>query len=239
MSTPAPVSAAMPAQTIHGGAVNWERVWRQNGFTLVLFFIAGCLFCGAPPRIGASADTLAAFYDGNRIRIFIAVFLFGNALLNLLWFAATIASALREAGQAGWATAATASSAVVGGAFLMLLTVGAAVAYSINPSGNGTLASGLNDLLWVGIVMSSFPRAMLVMAGSFGLWRAGLISNTLFAAGVAAVVLVLFGGTTWIGTGIWAPDGAYSRLICPIINLAWFAAAAGVMTRLPATHGEW
>jgi hypothetical protein len=33
---------------------------------------------------------------------------------------------------------------------------------------------------------------------TFGLWRAALISNALFAAGVAAVVLVLLGGTTWL-----------------------------------------
>ena len=30
-------------------------------------------------------------------------------------------------------------------------------------------------------------RAMLIMAGTFGLWRAGLISNARFAAGVAAL----------------------------------------------------
>jgi hypothetical protein len=239
MQTFAPSPAAMRVDTTKAGAVNWERVWRQNGITFVLFFVAGYLFFGAPPKIGAPADALAAFYDGNQIRIFIAVFLFGNALLNLLWFTATITSTLREAGQGGWATAATASSAVVGGAFLMLLTVSMGLAYSIAGYGNSALTSGLNDLLWLGIVMSSFPRAMLVMAGSFGLWRAGLISNTLFAAGVAAVVLVLLGGTTWIGNGIWAPDGAYSRLICPIINLAWFAAAGVVMSRIPATRGEW
>jgi hypothetical protein len=32
---------------------------------------------------------------------------------------------------------------------------------------------------------------MLIMSSAFGLWRAGLISNALFAAGVATVVLVL------------------------------------------------
>jgi hypothetical protein len=32
---------------------------------------------------------------------------------------------------------------------------------------------------------------MLIMSAAFGLWRAGLISNEFFAAGVAAVVLAL------------------------------------------------
>ena len=39
---------------------------------------------------------------------------------------------------------------------------------------------------------------MLIMSGVFGLWRAGLISNAVFTAGVAAVVLGVLGGTTWL-----------------------------------------
>ena len=54
------------------------------------------------------------------------------------------------------------------------------------------LLGGLNDLVWAGVVLSSFPRAMLIMSAAFGLWRAGLISNRLFAVGVAAVVILPF-----------------------------------------------
>jgi hypothetical protein len=48
---------------------------------------------------------------------------------------------------------------------------------------------------------------------------ARLISNGLFAAGVAGVVLTLLGGTTWQGGGFWAPDGAYSRYVSPMISI--------------------
>ena len=111
--------------------------------------------------------------------------------------------------------------------------------YSIAGAGNGALASGLNHLVWAGIVMSSFPRAMLIMAGSFGLWRAGIISNRLFEAGVGAVVLGVAGGTTWMSSGIWTPDGVYSRLIFPIIGLVWIIVVSAVLKRAPATRGEW
>src|SRR5690348_12556122 len=67
--------------------------------------------------------------------------------------------------------------------------------------------------------MRTFPRAMFIMAGTFGLWRAGLISNALFAAGVAALVLVLLGGTTWMSEGFWTPASPYSRFVSPIIGL--------------------
>jgi hypothetical protein len=90
------------------------------------------------------------------------------------------------------------------------------------------------------VVLSSFPRAMLIMAGTFGLWRAGLISNALFAAGVAAVVLVLLGGTTWVRGGFWAPDGDYSRFVSPILGLVWVVVVSRVLlTRSPATRAGW
>src|SRR6267378_1831648 len=89
------------------------------------------------------------------------------------------------------------------------------------------------------VVFSSFPRAMLVMSGSFGLWRAKLISNRLFGAGVAAVVLGVLGGTTWMSGGFWAPDGVYSRFVWPIIGLVWVVVVSRVLARSPATRTGW
>ncbi len=82
---------------------------------------------------------------------------------------------------------------------------------------------------------------MLIMSGTFGLWRAGLISNALFAAGVAAIVLVLAGGTTWMSGGFWAPDGAYSQFVSPpIIGLVRVVVVSRVLlTRTPATRAGW
>src|SRR4029077_2809148 len=134
----------------------------------------------------------------------------------------------------------TASSAAFGGLFLLLIAVCAALAYSIAGSGNHALTSGLNDFAWDSVVLSSFPRAMLIMAAAFGLWRAKLISNALFAVGVAAVVLVLLGGTNWLTGGFWAPDGVYSRFISPVIGLIWVAVVSWVLlTRSPAARVGW
>ena len=220
----------------------WEKLWRGSGVSAVALFIVGYFVFGSLPRIGAPADTVVAFYANHHTRILLAAVFFGlGGVLNLMWFAAAIRGTLREAGQAGWGAAATASSAALGGVFFVLIAVTAALAHSIAGSGNGVgaLTSGLNDLVWAGVVMSSFPRAMLIMAGSFGLWRAGIISNGLFGAGVAAVVLGVAGGTTWMSSGFWAPDGLYARLIWPIIGLVWILVVSGVLKRVPATRGEW
>ena len=215
----------------------WERLWRTAGIQSLLCFIIAYIVYGHQPPVGASTDALAGFYDGNRVRILIAAVFYGLAVLNLMWFAAAIKTTLADAAQDGWGAAATASSAALGALFLLLTGVVTGLAYS---SGNHILASGLNDFVWAGFVLSSFPRAMLIMSAAFGLWRARQISSALFSVGVAAVVLVLLGGTTWLSGGFWAPDGIYSRLVSPGIGLVWGLVVSGVLlTRSPATRAGW
>ena len=218
----------------------WERLWRTGGIQSFACFITAYIIYGNQPQVGALPDALTAFYAGSGSRILIAAVFYGLAILNLMWFAVAIKATLADAGYDGWGTAATASSAALGGLFFLLVAVVAVLAYSIAGSGNHALTSGLNDFVWAGFVLTSFPRAMLIMSSAFGLWRAGQISNALFSAGVAAVVLVLLGGTTWLSGGLWAPDGAYSRFVSPAIGVVWGMVVSGVLLRRsPATRAAW
>lgn len=203
----------------------WEHLWRTSGIQSVLLFIIAAVIYS---------------YDGNRTLTLISAVFFGMATLNLVWFAASLRTTLADAGQDGWGAAATGSSAMVGGLFLLLITLVSALAYSITDLGDHALTSGLNDFAWALVVLTSFPRAMLIMSGTFGLWRAGLISNTLFAAGVAAVVLVLLGGTTWLSDGFWSPHGVYSRFVSPVIGIVWVLVVSRILlTRSPAARTGW
>jgi len=218
----------------------WERFWRLGGIQFLGLLIVAYLAYGTQPHVGAAADTVAAFYQADRTRILIASVLGGLALLNLMWFAAALRTALADAGQDGWGAAATTSSAALGGLFLLLVAVSAALACSSEGSASAALLPGLNNFLWAGFVMSSFPRAMLIMSAAFGLWRAKAISNAMFGIGVGAVVLVLLSGTTWMSAGFWAPDGAYSRFISPAIGLLWLMVVSRVLlTRSPAARTAW
>jgi hypothetical protein len=238
--TSAPTTATTSAPSVYTTRTYWEHLWRTSGIQFVAFFIITSVIYGYQPQVGASAEALTAFYSGDRTRILIAATLSGLNLLNLLWFAAALRTTLADAGQDGWGAAATASSAVFGGLTLLLISISGALAYSIAGSGNNTLTSGLNDFAWALVVLTSFPRAMLIMSGAFGLWRAGLISNALFTAGVVAVVLGVLGGTTWVSGGFWAPDGAYSRFVSPILLLVWVVGVSRVLlTRSPATRAAW
>ena len=218
----------------------WEHLWRTSGLQFAGFFIMTSVIYGYQPQIGASPDALIAFYNGERARILVAAAFSGLNLLNLLWFAAALRASLSEVGQDGWGAAATAASAAFAALSLLQVSVGAVLAYSIAASGNNALTSGLNDFSWVLVVLTSFPRAMLIMSGVFGLWRAGLISNAPFAAGVGAVGLGVLGGTTWLSGGFWAPDGGYSRFISPLLLLLWVLVVSRVLlTRSPATRAAW
>jgi hypothetical protein len=215
---------------------DWERNWRGSGVFFVVAFIVGWIIYGSQPKVGSSAAELVSFYDGDRTRILIAATLLALNVLNLMWFAAALSSVLRDAGKGGWGTAATASSAALGGVLFVLFTLNLALAYSIAGSGNSQITSGLNDLSWILTIVASFPAAMLIMSGSFGLWRAGIISSASFSAGVAAMLVVLIRATTWAGDGFWAPDGVYSQFISTIVALAWVAVVSGFLyMRSPST----
>jgi hypothetical protein len=220
------------------GQAFWERLWRASGLNFVVFFLIAALLYGAQPQVGAPAAALQAFYSGERTRILAAGALSGLNVLNLMWFAAALRSTLTDAGQGGWGSAATAASAAFGAVYLLMIGVGATLAYASNGGSDGFI-SGLHDFGWTLFVLSAFPRAMLAMSAAFGLWRAKLISNALFGVGVGVVVLGVLSGTTWLD-GLWAPDGVFSRFVSPAVGIAWILAVSWVLlTRSPPARAEW
>ena len=115
-------TTAMPSSaSVYTTPAFWERLWRTSGIQFVGLFIIASLIYGTQPQVGASADALTAFYNGDRTRILIAVFCFGLNLLNLLWFTMAVRTTLADAGQDGWGAAAIAASAAFGALFLLLL----------------------------------------------------------------------------------------------------------------------
>ena len=86
-SMSASTSAVLPT-SVYTTPAFWERLWRTAGVQALALFVVAYFIYGTQPQVGASADTIVAFYDGNRTRILIAAALCGVAMLNLLWFAA-------------------------------------------------------------------------------------------------------------------------------------------------------
>jgi hypothetical protein len=97
----------------------WELLWRTSGIQFVGLFILAYVIYGSQPQVGASPETLVAFYHGDRTRILIAAVISGLNVLNLMWFAAALRTTLADAGQDGWGAAVTASSTAFAGLFLL------------------------------------------------------------------------------------------------------------------------
>ncbi len=98
----APTTAMTSSTSVYTTPAFWERLWRTGGIQSILCFIIAYLVYGHQPEVGASANALVAFYDGERIRILIAAVFYGFAILNLMWFAAALRTTLADAGQDGW-----------------------------------------------------------------------------------------------------------------------------------------
>src|SRR5215218_2439769 len=127
-------------------SVNWERYGRATGIVFVVLYIVAFLIYGDQPKIGASTSDIVSFYDGDRGRILTAIAIFGIAIAFFLWFVAAIASALRDAGKAGWGSATIAAGTALAALFYLLITITAGLAYSIAGSGDEGVITALSDL---------------------------------------------------------------------------------------------
>jgi hypothetical protein len=102
---------------------DWDRIWRGSCIGAVLFLVVAGALYGTSPKVGASAEKLVSFYDGDRTRILIATVIFCIGFLNLLWFAVALSTDLRDTGKGGWGAAVTASSAALGAILFTRMTV--------------------------------------------------------------------------------------------------------------------
>ena len=212
ISTAAPVATAAAPKY---GAAFFEHLWRGAGVQAVAFAIVGLVVYNFLP--------------------FVAAPIFGLAILNLTWFMAALRTTLADHGLDGWGAAGTAASAAFAGIAFALVAIAITVP-TLAGSGNEVLVAGLTSLAGVVWVLSSFPRAMMVMAGSFGFWRAALITRQQFLVAVGLVILGVLGGTTLFASGFWAPYGLFSLIILPALELVWVVAAGRVLNRAPSTR---
>jgi len=218
MSATTPSTTTTTAATPKYGAAFFEHLWRGAGVQAVAFAVIATAISFIQP-----------------VGPFIAAPIFGLAILNLTWFAAALRTTLADAGLDGWGAALTTASAGVAGLLLVLVALMTTIA-SIGDTADAALVSGLTTFGSIAFVLSSFPRAMFVMAGSFGFWRAGMISNRQFGLAVGLVILGVLGGTTLFTDGFWSPTGLLSLVILPALELVWVVAAGRVLNGAPSTR---
>ena len=141
----ASTSTTSPA-SVYTTPAFWERLWRAASIQSVLCFIVAYIVYDHQPQVGQSADALADFYDGGRMRILIAAVFYGLAVLNPMWFEGALRTPWRM-GDKSVGAGRRPPPVPPGALFLLLIAVVAALAYSIAGSGTHMLTSGPNDFV--------------------------------------------------------------------------------------------
>src|SRR5439155_13467857 len=187
--------------------LNWERYGRATGIVFVVLFIVSFVIYGSAPKVGASTADITSFYVGDRGKVLTAMVLFGLAIVFLLWFVAAIASALRDAGKAGWGSATIATKTTLNTIFLVLIALNAALAYSIAGYGDQGVITALSDMCWIVGVTVSYPAALPIGAPSLRLSGTTLVPNWSSQVVIVAALLIQLGGTQWAPNAAEAQEG--------------------------------
>lgn len=210
--------------------MNWERWARAAGIGFVLFAVAAFVVGGEPPKVGDSAEDVAAYFTDDRSRVLLSSFLFAVGVALFLWFAGAVANTLRERGEGRVAATAIATGAAWAAIQLVLTAIGAALAHSVATDGDATGVRALFTLSWVLDMLAALPIAVFVLAVSVGLRRTQLIPQWLSWGGVVVAVLLALRSTTWARDGFWSPTGEYLFVVIPL-SLLWVLITSIVLVR--------
>ena len=161
MSTSTSAPAMTSSTSVYASGAFWERLWRLSGIQFVVLFIIAYLIYGSQPQVGASVRrgcrVLRGRSDTNSDR---------RGHLGHCGPQSHVVRGRAQDGLGGrgarWLGRRGDRRQRDAGRTLL----GAALAYSIASSGNRALTTGLNDFAWASVVLSSFPRAMLIMSSA-------------------------------------------------------------------------
>jgi hypothetical protein len=216
----------------------WDRWAPGFGIVFAVLFLVGFLLVGDSPEIGAPADEIGSFYADDRGKLLTVTVLFGLSVIAFLWFLASLATMLRQAGEPRLAATSFGAGVLTTSLFGGVILMNAGLAFKIAEDGDAGVVTALYDLSWALSVLISYPAAALVGAAGIASLRSRLLPEWFGWASVVAALAVLVSGTTWARSGFWAPDGAYNAYITPIVLVAWIVAVSVLLLTRPVVAAE-
>jgi hypothetical protein len=225
----------------------WARLAAATGVVFVVLALVGFVLAPNPPGPDASNDEVLSYFSDkeNALRWQALLFTLGGAAL--LWFAGTLAAALRrrlEAGSDRTADVRTLDDLGVRWPAIMLAAAGTAVALFTAGTASYTAlaarageeidASAGRALFELGgslITYTSFPTFVFVAAASLAVARTRLLPDWLaWLGGAVALVLAIAGAGAVIGDSeTFGPSGFFG-IIAFLSNLLWILVASGLLT---------
>ncbi|HEU6445760.1 MAG TPA: hypothetical protein VFL61_11940 [Gaiellaceae bacterium] len=216
---------------------NWERWASATGIAFVVSAGIAFLIVPDPPSADEGSEFILNFVALNDSDLLWQAFFFGLGGIFLLWFAGTLAVALRRAqGDTLDRTppivvAAAASAAAL---FLLGVTAVGALASGVEVMDQG-VAYGLYQLASFAFVMTDFPAAAFVWAASLGIVRSGLLPASVgYVGGIVGLLLVVnAGGRLLADSSDFAPGGAVNTIVFAVFLFWVLVASIFLVQRVP------
>jgi hypothetical protein len=199
-----------------------------SGILLVVSLVASAAVAGSPPMADDSVGKIASFYADHRDRILVSNYIGGFAIIFLLVFAGALRNFLRSAeGDLPGPTsvilvsgAATAATAVAGGAFALVL------AYRLPD--NPALVQSFYDANLLVFSFISFPIAALIGGTSAAVVRTGALPRAVAMVGGVVILIQLVSAASFAKSGAFMPGGPIG-FVAFITFLIWVLVVSVVL----------
>ena len=216
---------------------NSERWAAGSGIGFVLAAALGFLIVPDPPSVDEGSEFILNFFASNDSDLMWQGFFYGLASVFLLWFAGTLAGALRraEGDQAGRLPAIIVASAASATAlFLLGITTWGAIASGVEVMDQG-VAYGLYQLGNYAFVITDFPAAAFVWAVALGIVRTAFLPASVAWVGgiVGLLLLVNAGGRMLADEPAFAAGGTAGTIIFMLFIVWVLVASIFLVQRVP------
>lgn len=218
-------------------SMNWERWAPASGILFVALLVIAMLVAGSPASYDDTGSSIATWLSDNRRDLLISTILQGAGLALFLWYLGSLATRLRDGGEARLATVAVAAGIVVAGLAVVTILTVAGLAYGTTQSPDAATVKVLYDLQLAAGPLFAWPLAALAGATAIASLRSGVFPQwygLLSAGGTAYFVL---SGFTWKQDGVFAVDGGIA-FICLIVFLAWTLVTSVVLLQQAQAREE-
>jgi hypothetical protein len=207
------------------GRWNAERHAATTGIGFVILFVISFFVATKPPDASDPNGQWVSYFLDHHRALLISIVLLGASMMFFIWFAGSLAAALRAAGEERLARVAFGGGVAAAATGLLIASTQGAIAYRIAYDAP-TQVKAFVDLGYTAQTLVSFPIAVVIGATAIASRRAKLFPDWWTAlSGLGAIAMVSGGGALAHG-GFYRPDGPWAYITL-IVFLVWTVVTSG------------
>jgi hypothetical protein len=202
-----------------------ERFAAATGIGFVVLFVISFFVATEPPDASDPNGQWTAYFLDHHRGVLISSVLLGASMMFFIWFAGSLAAALRAAGEERLARVAFGGGVAGSATGILIASLQGALTYRIVYDAPDQVKPFV-DVAFTVQTLVSFPIAVILGATAIASWRSKLFPGWWTAlSGLGAVVMVSGGGALANG-GFYRPDGPWA-FVTLIVFLVWTLVTSG------------